>query len=84
MKASLQADDCSPLTEAAARGELELVSLGRGQYPGRPLREGEDFGQWRLQAFQQSGQYVFTIHTICPLHYAPGEHPPRRARDWRE
>ena len=31
------ADICLPLTEAAARGEVRLVALRHGQYPGRPL-----------------------------------------------
>ena len=51
---------------------------------GRPLRAGEDFGQWRLQAFRESQSYLHTIHTICPLHYRPGEWHPRRPGRWQE
>lgn len=32
-----QADRCQPLVRAVERGELELVALARGQYPGRKL-----------------------------------------------
>ena len=34
-------DNCSPLTEAVERGEVELVARSRGLYPGIPLRNDE-------------------------------------------
>ena len=40
MKARCRPDDCAPLIEAAARGEVELVARGRGQYPGAKLPAG--------------------------------------------
>lgn len=30
-------DDCQPLTDAVGRGEVQLVALARGQYPGQRL-----------------------------------------------
>jgi AraC family L-rhamnose operon regulatory protein RhaS len=37
---SFTADVCGPVRSAAARGEVRLVALARGSYPGEPLRPG--------------------------------------------
>ena len=38
---------------------------------GRPLRQGEDFGQWRLRVVRPSPRYGFEFRPICPAHYHP-------------
>lgn len=61
MKASqFKADDCSPLTDAVERGEVTLVSLGRGQYPGTRLAAGQlpglrTIGYWDAVGVQTWG-----------------------------
>jgi hypothetical protein len=40
---------------------------------GRPVRDGEDFGRWRLRAVRPSPRYGFEVRAICPLHYQAGE-----------
>lgn len=37
---SLQADDCQPLRQAMAQGEVRMQARVRGQYPGTPLADG--------------------------------------------
>lgn len=39
---------------------------------GRPLRQGEDFGLWRLRAVLISSRYIFEFRCICPAHYRDG------------
>ncbi len=34
---TIRADTCEPLKEAGEKGDLDLVAMGRGCYPGRPL-----------------------------------------------
>lgn len=41
MPKTFKSDDCSPLTAAVERGEVNLVALSRGQYPGTRLSPGE-------------------------------------------
>jgi len=55
-----EADSCRPLCEAAERGEARFHALARGQYPGRPLAEGElkgvsSIGHWDLEGTQRWG-----------------------------
>ncbi len=59
-KSKLKADDCSPLTAAVDRGEVRLVSLGRGQYPGARLSTGrlpglKTVGYWDAVGVQTWG-----------------------------
>jgi len=35
-----KSDDCTPLTAAVQRGEVNLVAVSRGQYPGKRLSQG--------------------------------------------
>lgn len=55
-----EADSCSPLRDAWLNNELELTTLGRGTYPGRPLPEGElsgvkSIGYWDIKKLQNWG-----------------------------
>ncbi len=59
-EAQLKADDCSPLIEAEKRGQVDLVSYGRGQYPGKRLRKGQlrglrTIGYWDAVGVQTWG-----------------------------
>jgi len=54
------ADTCEPLEAAARRGEVRLVALGRGSYPGRrlpasDLREVRSVGFWDARGIQSWG-----------------------------
>jgi hypothetical protein len=48
---------------------------------GRPLRAGEEFGRWRLQAVRPSPRYGYELRAICPSHYGDGCGPPVPAED---
>ena len=55
-----QADTCEPLEAAARRGEVRVVALGRGSYPGRrlppkDLREVRSVGFWDARGKQSWG-----------------------------
>ncbi len=54
------ADTCAPLEAAARRGEVRVVALGRGSYPGQPmpardLREVRSVGFWDARGQQGWG-----------------------------
>lgn len=54
------ADTCEPLEAAARRGEVRVVALGRGSYPGRrlpvhDLREVRSVGVWDARGKQNWG-----------------------------
>ncbi|WP_430936802.1 AraC family transcriptional regulator [Saccharicrinis sp. 156] len=53
-------DSCTPLEAAWKKNEIELHTLGRGTYPGRPLEEGElskvkSIGYWDAKTIQNWG-----------------------------
>ncbi len=54
------ADTCEPLKQAAVRGDITLVALGRGAYPGQPLpteslQEVRSLGCWNADTHQTWG-----------------------------
>ena len=33
------------------------------------LRDGEDFGQWRIRVWQPSSLRIYVFRPICPAHF---------------
>lgn len=54
------ADNCAPLKDAGARGEVGLWGYGRGTYPGEPMEPGvlpqlKNVGHWEVASQQNWG-----------------------------
>jgi len=75
-----RADDCAPLTEAVALGEVELVAHSRGQYPGLPLPDGKlpglrTIGYWDATGPQSWGLPMHRNEGIEICYILSGETP---------
>lgn len=68
---------CEGIRRGAASGPAAPLAAQDGTIwcylCGRPLRPGEDFGQWRLRAVLPSPRYYYEIRAICPVHYPPAQ-----------
>jgi AraC-like DNA-binding protein len=61
-------DDCRPLREAVARGEVTMFALARGSYPGTPLKRGQLPGLMSLGSWNAVGPQTWGL----PMHRNEG------------
>ncbi|MDC7235096.1 MAG: helix-turn-helix transcriptional regulator [Spirochaetales bacterium] len=60
LKSKIYPDSCIPLKEAAELGDIDLIAIGRGNYPGEKLRENDlkgirSIGFWNARKEQKFG-----------------------------